>query len=64
MKNQQQNNAVTTYIDGWESALRNYDVFETESIIQLVSSAKGQLSTELANIMQQNTSYLTINLAE
>jgi hypothetical protein len=64
MKNQQQNNAVTTYFDGWDVALRNYDVFETESIIQLVRFSKGQLSPELANISQQNTSYLTINLAE
>jgi hypothetical protein len=61
MKNQQ-NNTVTTYIDGWESALRNYDVFETESILRLVNTSKSELPPLLASINDQYKHYFTINL--
>lgn len=64
MKNQQLNNSIITYIHGWDVALRNYDVFETESIYDLVSLASDNMSPELAKLTAMNTSYFTINLAE
>lgn len=64
MKNQQLNNSIITYCNGWDVALHNYDVFETESIIQLVRFSKNQLSPELANLTEYCTHYLTINFAE
>jgi len=64
MKNQQPNNSIITYFNGWDVALRNYDVFETESIIHLVSFSKDQLSPDLTNLNEQNTHYLAINFSE
>jgi len=64
MKNQQLNNCIITYINGWDVALRNYDVFESESIYDLVSLVSDNMSPELAKLTAMNTSYFTINLAE
>ena len=64
MKNQQPNNSRITYFSGWYVAVRNYDVFETESISQLVCVVEDFMPPELAKIKEHYTNYFTINLAE
>ena len=53
MKNQLPNTSLATYFNGWDVALRNYDVFEAESIIQLVRIGEEQLSPETATLMSK-----------
>ena len=64
MENQQSNYASLTYFKGWHVALHNYDVFEIESINQLVNTSKECFLPQLSGLYQQGKHYFTTNLAE
>ena len=66
MENQQQIIAEPSlsYFSGWLVALSNYNVFEIESINQLVSISNDKMPPELDNINEQNLYYFTINFSE
>ena len=61
MKNQPSKNLILDYFSGWDVALKNYDVFETESILRLVNTAKNEFHPLLTDIIDQQTNYFTIN---
>ncbi|RLD22194.1 MAG: hypothetical protein DRI71_07845 [Bacteroidetes bacterium] len=62
MKNHQPNNLIFDYLAGWDEALKNYDVIETESILSLVTTSKNELPPLLASINDHHKYYFTINL--
>ena len=64
MKNQQPQNLILDYFSGWDDSLKNYDVFETESLFTLVTTSKNELPPLLASINNQHKHYFTINLDE
>ena len=64
MKNQQSKNKILDYFTGWDVALNNYDVFETESILRLVNASKDEYPPLLTGIIDQQTNYFTINFDE
>ena len=56
------NNATKNYIAGWDVALHNYDVFEIESINQLVNSSKDMIQSQSASIGKEGTDYFPLAL--
>ena len=64
MENQHPNYASLTYCKGWHVALHNFDVFEVESINQLVNTSKDSLLPQLSGLNAQGKHYFTTNLAE
>lgn len=63
MKSSNINNSNVTYFSGWHTALYNYDVFEVESIYQLVNHADDipPVSIKSAKLKKN---YLTRNFDE
>jgi hypothetical protein len=64
MKNDRLNNSSVTYCSGWDVALHNYDVFEIESIKQLVNLSKDSVPPELASFYEQDTDYFILNFKD
>ena len=62
MKNDHLHNSNSTYFSGWDIALRNYDVFEIESIKQLVNSSKDLILPQFASSSKQSTDYFPLTL--
>ena len=62
MKNDYLHNSNSTYFSGWDTALRNYDVFEIESIKQLVNSSKDMIQSQFADIGKEGTDYFPLTL--
>lgn len=59
MKNDRLNHSSITYFSGWIVALHNYDVFEIESISQLVNSSEDIIQPQVA---RQNADYFPLTL--
>jgi hypothetical protein len=62
MKNENLKSSSITYFSGWDVALHNYDVFEIESIKQLVNSSREQILPQLAKIREEYTGYFPLTL--
>lgn len=62
MKNANLISSSITYFYGWDVALHNYDVFEIESIKQLVNSSKEVTLAQLGNIKERSTDYFSLTL--
>ena len=62
MKNDNLKNSSITYFSGWDVALHNYDVFEIESIKQIVNSSREQILPQLTSNREQNTDYFPLTL--
>ena len=58
MKNQQSKNLILDYFSGWDVALKNYDVFETESILRLVNTSKDEFPPLLMALLTNRQSIL------
>ena len=65
MENQQQIlvNPSLSYYSGWLIALRNYDVFEIESIPQLINMHNENTSFNESGINNKSKYYLTMNFS-
>lgn len=57
MKNDRFNNSSNTYFSGWDVALHNYNVFEIESIKELVNSSNDIIQRQSAGNNEQSSDY-------
>ena len=62
MKNDSLINSSNTYFSGWDVALHNYNVFEVESIKQLVNSSNDIIQPQLAGVSEQSTDYFPLTV--
>ena len=62
MKNDNSINSNNTYFSGWDVAVRNYNVFEVESIKLLVNSSNDIIQPQLAGISEHSTDYFPLTV--